>query len=486
MKLTTLNAIGILASTVSGAAIENHRREVSPKIIQLSFNKHGGAANNKDILTPTSQNTDISVNATNRYIFYSVELSVGTPAQKLSVLLDTGSSDLWVPGADNLFCENHAVSDSNSTDKPLKSPTLPSPQPTIDCNQYGTFDYSKSSSFKANDSSLLIRYGDQSYALGRFGQDTVEMNSLSISNVSLGVAHQANVTQGVLGIGLAGLETTNTGFSSTLNSKSYTYENFPQVLKSQGIIDANAYSLFLNSPGASQGGILFGGVDHSKYTGPLYTVPIINTGAPGNPIQFQVTLQGVGISLDKSNGTNTNAADSTSNVTLTASKFPVLLDSGTTLMTLPRPVTDQMAKQLGATYNSETSYYQLKCPSQNDNTRLILDFGGFQVNAKITNHITRSQNGECLLGITPSDTDSGTLGDVFLVDAYVVYDLDNYEISLAQADFSDSAQSIEPISSSVPSATKAPGYSNTWTGSESIKTGGNIFTAQTSAPAMTQ
>lgn len=483
MRFETLSTIGLLASAVSGAAIGNYHREVSPKILQLSFNKHEGTANNKDVLMPTNQNADIDVNATNRYIFYSIELNVGTPSQKLSVLLDTGSSDLWVPGADNLFCQNRVDLGSNSTDKPLNSPTLLSPQPTMDCNQYGTFDYSKSSSFKANDSSLFIRYGDQSYALGRFGQDNVEINSLNVPNVSFGVAHQANETQGVLGIGLAGLETTNAGFSSTLNSKSYTYENFPQVLKSQGIIDANAYSLFLNSPGASQGSILFGGVDHSKYTGPLSTVPIINTGAPGNPVQFQVTLQGVGISLDKSKDTNTTGISK--NVTLTTSKFPVLLDSGTTLMALPRSVTDQMAEHLGATYNPDTSYYQLKCPSQDDKTRLVLDFGGFHVNAKITNHITRSQNGECQLGITPSDTDSGTLGDVFLVDAYVVYDLDNYEISLAQADFNDSTQDIEPISSSVPSATKAPGYSSTWTGSESITSGGDIFTTQTAAPTTT-
>lgn len=477
MKFAALSTIGFLATVVSGAAIDYHRRSVSPKVLELSFNKREGSNNDKDALSPVGQGADINVNATNRQIFYSVDLNVGTPAQRVSVLLDTGSSDLWVPGADNTFCNSRKDLGSNSTDQPLKTPSLPAPQPTMDCQQYGTFDYTKSSSFKTNDSTLYIRYGDKSYALGRFGQDTVAIDSLGLPNVSLGVAHQASDTQGVFGIGLAGLETTKTGFSTTLNQCPYEYDNFPQVLKSQGIVDSNAYSLFLNSPGASQGSILFGGIDHSKYTGDLYTVPLVNTGSSQNPIQFQITLQGVGMTLNSSNGTNQN-------LTFSTSKFPVLLDSGTTLMSLPKKITDEMAKQVGATYQSDIGYYELKCP-QDDDTRLVLDFGGFHINSKITNHLTKSQNGNCLLGITPSETDSGTLGDVFLVDAYVVYDLDNYEISLAQANFGNTAQSIEPISGSVPGATKAPGYSNTWTGPESITTGGNIFTSKTASASTT-
>lgn len=34
----------------------------------------------------------------NEQSFYSVELAIGTPSQNLTVLLDTGSADLWVPG----------------------------------------------------------------------------------------------------------------------------------------------------------------------------------------------------------------------------------------------------------------------------------------------------------------------------------------------------------------------------------------------------
>ena len=54
------------------------------------------------------------------------------------------------------------------------------------------------------------------------------------------------------------------------------------------------------------------------------------------------------------------------------------------------------------------------------------------------------------------------LGDAFLVDTYVVYDLENHEVSIAQASFNDQEEDIELFSDSVPGAIPAPGYSSTW------------------------
>ncbi|CAI4888484.1 AHL_G0031340.mRNA.1.CDS.1 [Saccharomyces cerevisiae] len=95
-----------------------------------------------------------------------------------------------------------------------------------------------------------------------------------------------------------------------------------------------------------------------------------------------------------------------------------------------------------------------------NNIQLSFDFGGFDISANISNFVTPAKD-RCLLNIEA--TDSGfVLGDAFLVDAYVVYNLEEHEVSVAQASFNDEEEDIKVISDVVPGATPAPGYSSTW------------------------
>ena len=68
------------------------------------------------------------------------------------------------------------------------------------------------------------------------------------------------------------------------------------------------------------------------------------------------------------------------------------------------------------------------------------------------------QNGDaaCLFGIAPSGGGTNVLGDTFLRSAYVVYDLDNNQISIAQTNFGSTASNVLEIgrgSDGVPGAT---------------------------------
>lgn len=411
------------------------------------------------------------VEITNQQSFYSVQLNIGSPFQQVEVLVDTGSSDSWITGSDNPYCLGNR-----------NSQILPNNQ--IDCSQYGTFNKSESSTWSQNETAppFFISYGDTTFASGVWGQDQLHLEDINITGLSFAVANRTNSTVGLLGVGLPSLEVTNAGRNG------YQYDNFPMILKRSGATRSSAYSLYLNSLDEEHGSILFGAVDNSKYTGSLYTIPLINTlqnYGYDKPIQFEVTLQGIGLSKD-ANG---------SNITLTTTKIPVLLDSGTTLTYLPKPILDYLADNINATFSQSHGYYVVPCNSDgsssssfDDNTHLVFDFGGFHIDTPLRDYLINISRNRCILGIIPQDSNSGILGDTFLSHAYVVYDLERLEISMAQTRFinnynADDAKgtdiNIIDGSNAVPGATKAAGYSNTWsTTISTVGSSGNIFTLQ--------
>ncbi|CCE61241.1 hypothetical protein TPHA_0A01580 [Tetrapisispora phaffii CBS 4417] len=397
----------------------------------------------------------------NESSFYSIKLSIGTPAQNVTVLIDTGSSDLWVTGSDNPLCSSDDATFTGSDG---------SSQSSIDCSLYGTFDIDDSSSFTSNDTSFAITYGDGSYALGNWGQDVLSLQDIDVTGLSFAVANYTNSTVGVLGIGLPSLEATYSG--SLAGSNPYQYDNLPLVLRNSGAVKSYAYSLFLNDEDSSEGSILFGGVDHSKYEGTLNTLPLVNyqkSSGFQSPYEFDITLQGLGIST------------SSKNTTVSDTQIVALLDSGTTLTYLPVTLTSLLAAELNASYSARLGYYTMSCPSSSDSTEIVFDFGGFHINVPLTSFIVTSSMNVCILGIIPRSGDQAILGDSFLQHAYVVYDLENLEISLAQAKYGSSSEDIEAIVSSVPSAVRAASYSNTWSTAATINSGGDIFTVSTTA-----
>lgn len=386
----------------------------------------------------------------NRNDYYSIELILGTPGQKVSVVIDTGSSDFWVMGK-GVNC------------------TIPKESDGGKCDSIGVFDYEKSSTYKNNGTYFFASYGDSSMGSGNWSKDVVDINGVKVEDVNFAVANVSNSTSGILGIGLITNESgnaENTENGTDINS--VYYPNFPVQLMQQGIIKKLVYSLYLNKPDAKRGSILFGGVDHSKYSGNLYTVPIVNPEGDGAPTDLLVQLFGLGLT------------DKNERTTLATTNIPVLLDSGTTNMMLPKELLDSIAEKVNATYNATTEEYSLACDGYDDMT-LDFDLGGFPISVPIKTLILKD-SGKCTLNFDSSDGGFPILGDLFLRYAYVVYDLDDYEISLAQAlegaKISGNA-TIEEVVSTIPSAIRAPMYSSVTNGTSSltVSTGGNIYTA---------
>ncbi|CAI5760084.1 unnamed protein product [Candida verbasci] len=316
----------------------------------------------------------------NEQSYYAVDLTVGS--SPVTVLLDTGSSDLWVVDA-NAQCQDNA-----------------------NCKSQGT--YSLTSNAQDTGESFSIQYEDGSGAQGEYYLDSVQIGSITVSNQQFADATTAGSDFGVLGIAKTAQE-----------AGSQQYNNLPISLVDQGYISKNAYSLYLNSPEASSGLLLFGGVDHDKYEGSLTALPI-----QGNAY-LAVELNSITI------GGSTHSANS-----------QVVLDSGTTLAYLPSGLVSAIGSALGGSYSSSIGTYIVDC---NLSGSLTYNFSGVSINVPYSDIVIElyyndgSSSGQCGLGILNGGSGPFILGDNFLRSAYVVYDITDNEISLAQVKYSSSS-----------------------------------------------
>lgn len=371
--------------------------------------------------------------------FFSITVGIGSSKQEISLILDTGSSDMIVISSDNPTC----------------STTLADV-----CKSDGTFNRNSSTSIKdLGESAFSIEYGDGTTSSGAWVQDTIDLNGVDV-DLTFGLANNTDSTS-VFGIGLQGLE-----FADK------KYNNFPLQLKSQGLIDTSSYSVYLEYD-KKNGDILFGAVDVSKIDKDnFYTIPMINTyaeyGIP-NPIRTQVTMQGIGLQTEDGE-----------QITISQTKVPALLDTGSTLSYLPTNIFDSIATHLASkniSLTENTASYGIDCSySSDDKTLVVIDFGGFQIDIPLSQLIVNTTiANECAFGFAPNDGETVTLGDSFFSSAYVVFNLESYEISISPLQDNGTEANIKNINGTVPYAKKAEGYSNTWSAGESVSLGGDIF-----------
>jgi hypothetical protein len=242
--------------------------------------------------------------------------------------------------------------------------------------------------------------------------------------MEFGVGAGSTSTEGVMGVGFADNE-------AILQFIPQTYPNLVDEMVSQGYIQSTTYSLYLDDQDASTGNILFGGVDTEKFSGTLATLPI-NTDSSNTASAFVITL--TGLSLSPPSG-NTVGIGSSSLYPLS-----VLLDSGSSFMSLPSGIVEGIGQAMGAVYSRQLDAYILPtCDDQFASGSLNFFFSGVEISVPYRELIVnptgtdgspfRFEDGSlvCMLGLVIGTTnDIAVLGDTFLRSAYVVYDLVQY------------------------------------------------------------
>ena len=288
-------------------------------------------------------------------------------------------------------------------------------------------------------SAFNVSFVDGSAAAGDYATDAFNFSGQAIKSLQFGIGYTSTSNGGVLGLGYAA------GEAGVKRAGLQPYANLPQKLVDEGIINTNAYSLWLNNLDASTGSILFGGVDRGKFRGTLQTLPIVQQ--QNAYTDFIIVLTGMG-----ANGTNGSIFQN--------ANVPVLLDSGSSLMYLPDNVVNMMYKTYNTQWDPTHRAAIVDCNIANQPGSLEFSFSGVTISVPMKELVigVDYQKGQpiCSLGIGPAGKSVAILGDTFLRSAYVVYDLTNNKISLAQTKFNSTTQDIQEIqsgSNGVPNAT---------------------------------
>ncbi|KIM90839.1 hypothetical protein PILCRDRAFT_811328 [Piloderma croceum F 1598] len=311
---------------------------------------------------------------------YFTEIELGTPPQIFKVILDTGSSNLWVPSTQ---CTS------------------------IACFLHSKYDSGASSSYKANGSEFAIQYGSGSME-GFVSQDTLTIGDLTIKGQDFaeatkepGLAFAFGKFDGILGLGY-----------DTISVNHITPPFYSMINK--GLLDAPVFSFRLGASEQDGGEAIFGGIDDSAYTGKISYAPV------RRKAYWEVELESVSFGDDTLELENTGAA----------------IDTGTSLIVLPTDIAEMLNSQIGAT-KSWNGQYEVDCAKVPSLPELSFVFSGKSYPLKGTDYILEVQ-GTCISAFMGMDInlpggDLWIIGDVFLRRYFTVYDLGRNAVGFADS-----------------------------------------------------
>ncbi|KAL3431237.1 aspartic peptidase domain-containing protein [Aspergillus tetrazonus] len=316
---------------------------------------------------------------------YVSPITIG--GQELTITFDTGSSDVWVV---NTLLPKDSIEGQTA------------------------FDPSKSTTYKKmTGSTFNITYGDDSYAYGPVGTDTINVGGVTVTSQAIGLptAVASSILEDTHSNGLVGL-----GFSSLNTVKPTQQKSFFETIAD--VLDEPVLSASLVSDGVGE--YEFGTVDKSKYKGNLVNATVDSSGGFW---KFESSYYRVG------DGTLRKHDDATWTIA----------DTGTSLMLLEQTVVDEYYAQVqGAQYATSASGYIYPCSAELPNLSIAI---GPQHLATVPGNLinfsevgTNTTTGEavCYGGVqSNSGLDMQILGDAFLKAFYVVFDLRGPSIGVA-------------------------------------------------------
>jgi len=328
-------------------------------------------------------NQDVDPQTDDYNTFYLGLVDIGTPKQEFTVVLDTGSSDLWVVDS------------------------------TWDGSGKHKFDSSKSSTYKKMTGRWSIQYGSGAVS-GFKGQDTVAFTGTQYSFATQ-VWGQADTLDDVMTQqpidGICGLAFTSISSIGTPNP-------WNNMINAPGFKGVNTtFTVWLEelagSPMGQKGGTFtFGEPDTTSCAASGDWVNL------SHDLWYEFNIDGVG-----SGGTFSGASSAIS-------------DTGTSFLLGPQDAIDQIATALNAQLDPSQGLYQLPCDPSKTTGTIDVKINGKVYSTRSKNFIVSFDNDTtCYVAMAGGDfgDPAWILGDTFIREYCNAYDLIGKRIGLFKA-----------------------------------------------------
>jgi saccharopepsin len=324
---------------------------------------------------------------------YFAEISIGTPPQSFAVVMDTGSSNLWVPST-------HCSS--------------------IACLLHRRYNAGKSSTFRENGTQFAIHYGSGSLE-GIISQDTVQVGDLAITNQGFGestkepgIAFAVGKFDGILGLGYDNIAVEHVvpPFYNMINQK---------------LIKEQLFTFWLGdvNKGTEGGELVFGEIDPEHYKGEIHYAPLVRKG------YWEVKMEKLTLGDQEFHDLgNATAA----------------IDTGTSLIAAPVKSAEAINTLIGAQKNF-LGQYTVDCATLPSLPTITFQFGGKKYPLTAEDYILKVSGSpigggggqeQCISGfmgieMPPQLGQLWIVGDVFLRRYFTVYDLGNNRVGFANS-----------------------------------------------------
>ncbi|GME69730.1 unnamed protein product [[Candida] boidinii] len=412
---------------------------------------------------------------------FQLNVQVGSPPQNLTLRLDIGSGDVWLPAEENFsICSPSTTSSaaapttSDSSKDETRVLSIDASE-SIDhssatsvlyadnvCASLGVYDMEDSNSgsyYNVGESLSVGKTTNGStesfkvlpsfiYLSGHYAEDNfsfpmvlnAHLTDIKGENFVFIDVNNSIVSTGGLGVGI-----------STIGS------NFIDLFIEQGIVDSNSYSLVLNGKDAIYGELIIGAVRNTDFTDSFIEfdfVPMIIEGLDYNSYGLAasysnempiIAISGFGVSSSATNRTVEFSNNYNDELYSGSYPKPIVLDSRSYYNYIPYSTLIDMAVELNAYYAEALDRWVLDC-NVGDLGTIDFHFGNYTINIPISEFLTPAygnntdtqlqfDNGDnaCILSFLPDYYHGFSMfGSTFLRGVVLAVDNENKKIALGR------------------------------------------------------